>query len=62
MRLVVKLLGVVRRTYCLVPLEQYHAAALIARREVVARLVELNRGDNVRCCRSQRRAFTLPVA
>jgi hypothetical protein len=34
--------------YRLVPLEQYHATALVAGCEVVARLVELDSGDNVR--------------
>jgi hypothetical protein len=37
--------------YRLIPLEQDHATTLIAGREVVTRLVELDRGDDVRCVR-----------
>jgi hypothetical protein len=36
------------RTYTLVALEEDDAAALVARGEVVARLVELYRGDDIR--------------
>jgi len=36
-----------RRTYCFVSLEQHHATALVACCKVVARLVELDSGDDV---------------
>ena len=35
--------------YRLIPLEQHHAAALVTCCKVLARLVELNRGDDISC-------------
>ena len=43
-----------RKTHRLVPLKQHHPAALVARREIVARVVKLDRRDDVGCAISIR--------